>query len=104
MNWYKKSNGLKDRLGLCYELSGRYVLNHEDSILIHGTVTNQIDKTKKTNHAWVEENNSVFDPVWDRRMPKEDYYEVLGANPIKRYSHEQTCLNMARNRHWGPWG
>jgi len=109
MNWYKKSDW-KNNLGECYPMSGRYVMAHPDSTLIHGLVNGN-------NHAWVETTKSipdnttgneypidiVFDPVLGKEYPKEYYYKKLNAQVIKQYSQEEVMKTMIRYNHWGPW-
>lgn len=109
MNWYKKSDW-KENLGQCYILSGRYVMSHSDSTLIHGSVNGN-------NHAWVEmiknipDNTTggeyplevVFDPVMGEEYPKEYYYKELNAQITKQYSSEEVMKTMVQYNHWGPW-
>lgn len=96
---------MKDRIGDCYRMAGRYVMDNDNAILVHGTI-NGIRFTGKdvdNPHAWVEEGNEVFDPVWDQRFPKEAYYEIAGAKPIKSYNLDQAAAEMLKSEHWGPW-
>ena len=105
MNWYKQSQPCSPRLGQCYVLSGRYVLNNSNAILVHGTI-NGIRFTGKdfdNLHAWVEEGDEVFDPVLDKRFPKDMYYEVMNAKSHKKYDQEKMMVIMLREGHWGPW-
>jgi hypothetical protein len=105
MNWYKKSDDMKDRLGQCYVLSGRYVMDHPEAILVHGSI-NGIRWTGKdfdNPHAWIEEGDEAYDPVWDLRLPKEAYYGMMQAKVIKKYNQEETMLTMVRSKNWGPW-
>ena len=109
MNWYKKTQ-IEDRLGECYTLSGRYVLDHPDAVLIHGSVNGN-------KHSWVETTTTipdnttgkgykieiVFDPVLEKEYPKEYYYKELNAKVIKKYSHEEVIKTMLQYNHWGPW-
>lgn len=112
MNWYKTSQeNIEDRLGLCYELSGRYVSGHPNSELIHGSVTNRIpnmlkgimEETKTLEHAWVEYNNIVFDPVIGQEYQKEVYYALFEAKVIERYNYEEVLKITLKDGNWGPW-
>ena len=112
MNWYKTAqDDLEDRLGNCYFLSGRYVTDNQNSELVHGTITNRIanrikrinEETKVLEHAWVEYDNTVFDPVMGQEYQKEVYYAIFEAKVIERYNHEEMCKTMLTYRHWGPW-
>ncbi len=103
MNWYKLTHSIEDRLGQCYILSGRYVLGHPNAELIHGIVTNRIGDGRTLEHAWVEYDNIVFDPVIEQEFQKEIYYALFIPKIIERYNHEEVCKIMLRNKHWGPW-
>lgn len=104
MNWYKTAqDNIEDRLGLCYELSGRYMIGHPNAELIHGIVTNRIGDGKTLEHAWVEYNNIVFDPVIGKEFRKEVYYALFIPKIIERYKYEEVCKTMLRYKHWGPW-
>ncbi len=104
MNWYKKAQ-LGDRLGQCYVLSGRYVMDNQNAILVHGSINGRrfTGKDFDNPHAWVEEGNEVYDPVWDQRLPKEAYYGIMNAKSIKQYNYEEMAKLMLRNENWGPW-
>ena len=104
MNWYKKAQSdIQDRLGKCYALSGRFVLDNENAILMHGSVTNRIGDGRTINHAWVEYDNKVFDAVLGREFDKQLYYALFDPKVDQTYDHERTCLEMLRYSHWGPW-
>jgi hypothetical protein len=98
-------SGLKDRIGQCYQLAGGYVIDHPNAILVHGTF-NGVRFTRiyfDNNHAWVEENGEVFDPVMDCRFPKEDYYELFHATIQAKYTHDEVCHLTLQTEHWGTW-
>ena len=106
MNWYKHSSDaeFRSRLGKCYELSGRYVSEHPNAILVHGKIYNRWTKGyPSVDHAWVEEGNEVFDPVWGKRLPLFFYYELFNAEVHKKYSYEEVLKKMLREGNWGPW-
>ncbi len=106
MNWYKKSESattIDDRRGLCYELSYRYVVNHPDAELIHGITTNRKTDNRTLDHAWVEYDDKVFDPVIGREFQKEYYYHIYNPIVNKRYSHYDAMITMLRYNHMGPW-
>lgn len=97
----------QSRLGQCYVLSGRYIFNHPDEglLLVHGTINGRRWTGKDLNnpHAWIEDGEEVFDPVLDKKMPKEMYYELMNAVPDHKYTFKQVCKITAKNKHWGPW-
>ena len=100
----------KKKLGRCYELSGRYVLDHPNYNLVHGTITRKDGYT--IDHAWTEKNTQmgqynmsmVFDPVMDLELPWDAYERLLGAKVKKKYNATQMSKSMLGAKHWGPWG
>jgi hypothetical protein len=100
-----KDKGFEKRVGDCYRLAGRYVLDRHDAILVHGTINGRrwtgIDFDNP--HAWVEEGDECFDPVSEWRLPKEAFYELMQAQIHKKYTWEEAAKLMCRNKHWGPW-
>ena len=92
------------RLGLCYELSGRYVSGHPEAILVHGRLTNRFERGhKEIEHAWVEEGNKIFDPVMDKVWPKETYEGVFNVKVYKKYTHIEVLKMTLEYKNWGPW-
>ena len=96
------------RLGHCYDLSGRYVMDHSDAVLVHGTVTRSDGYTIK--HAWVEsidtasgyKTRMVYDPVLDLSLPWDVYERMFRAKEEQRYTHDELMHTVAKQKHWGP--
>ena len=102
----KEQKNENPRRGRCYELSGRYVSVHPDTILVHGKIVNPIERKgllKEIEHAWVEEGNEIFDPCMDVRWPKQIYESFFKAKPYKKYTHDEVNKISLKTRHWGPW-
>lgn len=92
------------RLGLCYELSGRYVSGHPDAVLVHGRLTNPFAAGHpELDHAWVEEGNEILDPVMDKRWPKEAYEGLFKVKVYKKYTFREVIQIINKHEHWGPW-
>lgn len=103
------------RLGRCYELSGRYVVEHpsEAAILVHGTVINPF-KNKlhttgekllpKIDHAWVEVDGDIYDPVMDITWQKNVYEDFFKAETTKKYTYRELLPILDKEGNWGPWG
>ena len=92
------------RLGLCYKLSGRYVSQHQDAILVHGRLTNPFAVGHpELDHAWVEEGDEILDPVMDKRWPKEVYESLFKTKVYKKYTFREVIQIINKNEHWGPW-
>ena len=96
----------KDRLGRCYELSGSYVMNHPESILVHGKIYNPRQKEglySQIDHSWVEEGDEVYDPVMNLKLSKDAYYRLFNAEVYHIYTHDDVIHLCIKVRHWGPW-
>lgn len=92
------------RLGQCYELAGRYVTDHPDSVLVHGKLVNRFSKGfPEIEHAWVEEGDEIFDPVMDRRFSKDLYEQLFNVTVYHKYTFEEVLKMTLRHKHWGPW-
>ena len=108
MEGFKKK--INDRLGRCYELSGRYITdgmfipNRENAILVHGKLVNPFGVGyAELDHAWIETGEEVFDPVMDKTIPKEVFYALFKPTIYKRYTREETRRMILKHEHWGPW-
>ena len=98
MNKNKLTEEMKDRLGQCYTLAGRYVLAHPDAILVHGAINGRRWGIQQEDnpHAWVEEGDEVYDLVWDQRFPKDAYYSMMQAiESIQWNKWERQCLKQS---------
>jgi len=102
-NKYLESS-FESRLGKCYELSWQYINysdgRKEDIQLVHGYLT---ARGKTIDHAWIEENGEVFDPVLNQRFKREQYYSLYNIEPIKFYTYEEAIENAETYRVYGPW-
>jgi len=96
-----------DRLGKCYELSGRYMMNQadENDVLVHGTITAQFGdiRGKVNNHAWVDKGGEIWEPVGNKIWSKEVYNVIFGPKEIRRYSRDEALKIMLKTGHFGPW-
>ena len=101
---FNESKKPNNRLWRCYELSGRYVSGHPESILVHGKITNPFAKgLPEVEHSWVEDGNEIFDPVMDLRWPKNVYEDFFKAKIYKKYSFMDTIKITDKTGNWGPW-
>lgn len=92
------------RLGKCYELSGKYVSVHPNSVLVHGKLINPFGKGhKELDHAWVEIGNEIWDPVMNKEWPKEAYEGLFKVTIYKKYSYKQVYEMINQHENWGPW-
>ena len=97
------SQDFRERLGQCYVLSGRYVIDHEGSTLVHGSIQGM--GNPRINHAWVMmSSGKVYDPVLDQEFEPEAWKALFNAVETDRYDREGTMVTVLRERNWGPWG
>jgi 8-oxo-dGTP pyrophosphatase MutT (NUDIX family) len=103
-NLIGESKPKNPRVGKCYELSGRYVLEHPKAILVHGRLINPFKRgLTELDHAWVEVGDEIFDPVMDIIWPKNVYEDFFHAKPNKKYSFIEVVKIVDRAENWGPW-
>lgn len=92
----------EDRLGQCYPLSGRYVMENENTVLVHGTI--QGGDNPRIGHAWViEESGDWYDLVTELRLPEDAFIRIFNPVVERRYTRDETFHMLATNKHWGPW-
>ena len=96
----------RSRLGRCYELAGKYVMDAhmrgEECALVHGSI--QGLGFPRIKHAWVElPDGQVHDPVADTTMALDEHRAFYSAEVDCRYTYEDMARNACRSQHWGPW-
>lgn len=102
MGIWNHADSMDDRLGRCYELSGRYVMNNVDTNLVHGTI--QGAGKPRISHAWVIlSNGDRFDPVTEISLPKDAFDRFYNSTEDVVYGQDEVFRMLAKNRHWGPW-
>ncbi len=94
---------MKDRLGKCYQLSWQYVTKNSSYKLVHGYITDRVKTGRTIDHAWVEKGNEVYDPVMDKRYPKQAYYGLFGVEAEKVYNSKEALDLGSKYGHYGPW-
>tara|TARA_R110000803_G_scaffold184881_1_gene247199 strand:+ start:127 stop:486 length:360 start_codon:yes stop_codon:yes gene_type:complete len=100
--------------GDCYRWAWKYVLKHDDAIMVHGTIQQPFSSDKKKiNHAWVEHNGKVMD--WQtmeamyggiyqgKGYPSDVFYETWSAIAEKEYDFDGILEGLKNNGHYGPW-
>ena len=109
----KRTQSTKQRLGDCYEASGRYVLDHclqhQHLRLVHGEVAGRGElEGIRFGHAWVLDGDEVIDVSNGRevRLPKVVYYAIGGIDHIgnfRAYTCKQALQRITKHGTWGPW-
>ena len=98
------------RLGKCYELSGRYVIDgmfipdRERATLVHGRLVNPFGVGHPLlDHAWIETDDEIYDPVMDKTWGRAIFYSLFKPTVFKRYNREEARKMILKHKHWGPW-
>ncbi len=92
------------RHGRCYELASRYVLQHEDAVLVYGTVAKGFEPGRM-NHAWCEldDGATVYDPTIECLGDTQEYAQRHEALPLQRLDQKAMARRICDEGHWGPW-
>ena len=94
-------------LGRCYELAGRYVSTHPDTILVHGKLVNKFTVgMREVEHAWIEEGDEIIDLCQVenlKKLPKAVYEGLFQPVSLKKYSYNDVIRITTHIGHWGPW-
>lgn len=92
----------RERLGRCYELAGRYVLEHPDAdALVHGSIEGM--GQPRIGHAWVEVVGGVWEPVTASVWSWTAFMAVFDPRMNDRWSNAAARDRMLRAGHFGPW-
>jgi hypothetical protein len=79
-------------------------MKNPEYLLVHGIITdNKFGTNKSLDHAWVEKDGEVYDPVTDIRMPKEVYYNLYSAEAVAIYTFEEMIEIALKEGTYGVW-
>ena len=100
-DFYDRGLTYQDRLGQCFEMAARYVIDHPVTELIHGSI--QGYGAPRLDHAWVDTGSGIFDAVMGKHFTYDEW--ELFANPIEgdRFSYRTLSKLISKHKHWGPW-
>lgn len=93
---------LRSRIGRCYELAARGVLQGKGWTLIHG----EVDSGRpglRIGHAWLERGDEVFCSESDRVIPADVWQRQRRPEVFARYQPKDLAALYARYGHNGPW-
>lgn len=91
-----------DRIGRCYELAGRYVMEHHSAKLVHGSI--QGFDNPRIGHAWVIlPSGEWYDTILDLALPESAFIDYFNAEVDATFSMIELAENSVRTGHWGPW-
>ncbi len=92
---------IRKRQGRCYELAAKAILDSGDEwVLIHGEANGP---GGRSDHAWLQSGDMVYDPVADREIPLAVYLTKYGGNEHRRYTKMQAAKMVSDCSVWGPW-
>jgi hypothetical protein len=95
---------LDERLGKCYELCGRLMIDNQGIgyKLVHATLFPYFGKDIYF-HAFLEKDNVVYDAVADRFYEADSYYQVYYIEDRQCYTDEEAMNKMVKTGHFGSW-
>lgn len=101
---------MSKRLGRCYELAGRELLERccSHTRLVHGMIARN---GFVVHHAWLEWEEEWFrgsgtvcwEPVTDLTLPQDAFERLFGAEKQVEYTRDEASKLMLRTKHYGPW-
>lgn len=104
----------KRRLGKCYELAGREMVDTDrpNARLVHGTIGYE----ELNPHAWLEFDDiftwpdgraevirMAWEPVLKYSLPVDAYYRLFQVEIHHQYDQDEIRKWMLKAKHWGPW-
>lgn len=132
MTTKKTEETIEERLGKCFELSGKFILENPEWTLVHAVISDTVNKTgAQVIHAWCEKENAaidvvinkkdslVYDSVLNEHFPRRLYYALCGIirytyndherrlnvpeSLLVRYTYEEAFELIQETRTYGPW-
>jgi len=95
-----KSGSPPTPTGTCYPDAWRYVMQHPEAVLVHGTA---ISLGKRISHAWVElPDGTVWEPSSQAILPIERVYALVDPIVEDRYTADEAAHMLSVGKH-GPW-
>lgn len=92
-----------DRLGRCYELAVRQVLDLDADGVVHGTILLP-NRAAATDHAWAwRDDGTVWEPTLGRWVDGGWHRWLFGTTEHHRYDRMQVHEQVHAHGHYGPW-
>lgn len=98
----------RSRLGKCYELSGRYLMDHRGNAnLVHGSIEGL--GNPRIKHAWVEvlgrdgKVTGIYEPITNAIQHPASFGAFFNAHVDRRYPAMVALAAMVKIGHFGPW-
>lgn len=97
-------SSLKNRLGRCFELNYKFVVDNQEWSLVHGYITDIRGKQPVTvHHAWSKKGNLIYDAVLDAEMDYKVYYHFYRHEERYVYTAMEAIEISMRDRTYGNW-
>ena len=81
----------------CYELSGKFALEHPDATVVQGFVGKF-----QVKHAWAEIDGMVYDGTCKGLFDRDGYYLVTHAVAVCRLSAQEYAEIVCTSGYWQP--
>ena len=106
---------LKERDGQCFKFALLSLVSLQEegrdanATLVHGVISgyhrDRIEPGHEIRiaHAWLEQDDWVFEATADIWIPSPDYYRMVDAAAERRYSYEQARAMCLLTSSIGPW-
>jgi hypothetical protein len=95
---------IKDRLGRCYELNAKFVINNPQWTLVHGFINDRAFGTGNTiDHAWCELDDISYDAVLDLTLPTIVHDALFNPTDTVKYRGTTAIQKVLTTQHYGPW-
>ena len=90
----------------CYQLAGVFQQDNPEWVLVHADTLPPTGPYAGTtfDHAFVERDGVVFDPIFAEFYPVQEFYAVYGVTNARRFDHDTAVHLLLKENHWGPWG
>lgn len=90
------------RLGYCYVLANRFMWNHPDAILVHGSIA--AFGMPRLAHAWVmSADGSVWEPITNALYESGDFLAMFNPKAEARYTANEAARAALLSNNHGPW-
>lgn len=94
--------------GDCFEVHARWMISDRSNrVLVHGLVTSQTVEKIRYRHAWLEDDDFVYDLSNSREitLPKKIYYHFgkIKESELVKYDQNAVLKMITKEGHWGPW-
>lgn len=97
-------DNLEDRLGRCYELAAKFVMENPSWSLVHGFITDKFGNSGNTiDHAWAMKDGWRYDAVLDIEFLDNVFDALFFPENLVIYPSIEMTQRIYNSCHWGPW-